>query len=168
VTPIEHGVLAPEGYGVTGGSRYQLVALDGYRGQARWTTVAAGGGFRRPTVHGDRVYVGGASGSVVALETRPSPDATQWPVRWTYDAGVAVGAVTPGANETLVVDQSAHVHRVTDGERRGGRLRLVDDGGDERCGFVPNRRHVRAATVEESRLVVSSRWWLRSVEPDGD
>lgn len=349
-TSTEDGVLAPEGYGVTGGSRYRLVALDGYYGQARWTSVATGGGFGRPTVHGDRVYVGtgldtvraldagtgrveweydaggreeygggawgrplisdgrvyvgvshaddadagpsdpeqfvhrlvaldrtdgteqwaaavptklwagavrvadtvvagteggtvsgfdpatgtgrwstnlpaglrrrpfvvgdavtlvcedgtvvfldvregtirrteelagiretravcrdgdtllvgGASGRVVALGTKPSPDLTRWPVRWTYDAGVAVGAVTPGANETLVVDQSAHVHRVTDGERRGGRLRLVDDGGDERCGFVPNRRHVRAATVEESRLVVSSRWWLRSVEPDGD
>ena len=162
MTPIEHGVLAPEGYGVTGGSRYQLVALDGYRGQARWTTVAAGGGFRRPTVHGDRVYVGGASGSVVALETRPSPDATQWPVRWTYDAGVAVGAVTPDTDGTLVVDQSAHVHRLAGGERRGSRLRLVDDDGDDRCGFIPSHRQVRAATLDDGRLVVSSRRWLRS------
>jgi hypothetical protein len=105
--PVREGVLVAEGYSATGGSQFRLGLLSAGSGQARWATVADGGGFGVPAVRDGRVYVGTGldtvarrrdtllvgtgSGRVVALPTTPS--STGWPRRWTYEAGVDVGGV---------------------------------------------------------------------------
>jgi outer membrane protein assembly factor BamB len=115
---------------------------------------------------GDILYVGGGSGRVVALPVTPSPDLTTWPVEWTYEAGVRVGALAAGATGVFVVDQSGHLHRLTDDGERDARVRLVDREWDDRCGWRPDRGYVTGAVLDRRALTVASRWWVRSFSVD--
>ena len=103
LVPTERALLAPEGYGVTGGSDHRLAALDPDHGQARWTTVAEGGGFGRPAVHDGCVYVG------TGLDTVRALDAETGRIDWEYDAG-GVEEYGGGAwGRPLVVDDRVYV-----------------------------------------------------------
>jgi outer membrane protein assembly factor BamB len=164
-----------------GGLRHRpLVADDGLTlvaddGTAVFVDVS-GGTIRRTEAllagatvvarEGDTLYVGGESGRVVALPVTPSPDLTTWPVAWTYEAGVRVGALAAGAAGSFVVDQSGHLHRVTDDGERDTRLRLVDREWEDRCGWRPDREYVTGAVLNRRGVVVASRWWVRSFGVD--
>jgi outer membrane protein assembly factor BamB len=107
---------------------------------------------------GDTLYVGGPSGRVVALPITPSPDLTAWPVAWTSEAGVGAGGLAAGARGVFAVDQSGHLHRVTDDGERDARVRLVDREWDDRCGWLPGREYVTGAVLDRRGVVVASRW----------
>jgi outer membrane protein assembly factor BamB len=118
----------------------------------------------------DTLYVGGESGRVVALPVTPLSDLTTWPAHWTYDAGVRVGGVAAGeidGSGVSVVDQSGHLHRLTDDGRRAGRVRVVDPQYENQCGWVPDHHLVTGAVRSQGTLFVSSEWWVRAVDTDG-
>jgi outer membrane protein assembly factor BamB len=154
---------------VTGAESLTLVADDGTvvhvdvpDGTARRTTTPLSGATAVARDDGS-LYVGGESGAVVALPVTPRPDLSTWPARWTYDAGVRVGGVARGGAGVAVVDQSGHLHRLTDDGRRTARVRVVEASGD-RCGWIPDHGLVTGATVSRGTLFVSSQWWVRAVD----
>nr|WP_231751738.1 PQQ-binding-like beta-propeller repeat protein [Halogeometricum sp. CBA1124] len=106
------------------------------------------------------LYLGGESGRVVALSA-PGETGGSWTRRWTYEAGVRVGALAADESGTLVVDQSGTLHRVTDDGERGARVPLVESDYENRCGWLPDHEMLRAAVLDDGRLYVSSMWWVR-------
>jgi hypothetical protein len=115
---------------------------------------------------GDTLYVGGASGRIVALAVAP-PDSTGWPVEWVYDVGVRVGGLAAGEAGTFVVDQSAALHRLTDDGRRKNRVRLVEQQYENRCGWVPDHHLASGVALSGRTLYVSCTWWIRPFDADG-
>lgn len=128
------------------------VSADGPILWSERTAVESPTAFR---VRDGTAYVGGESGRVVAF------DVDERSVRWTYDAGVAVGAIAVGEGGRFVVDQSGHLHRVSDAGRRENRVRLVETRSDDRCGWFPDYAYVSDATFREGQLYVSTYWWVR-------
>ncbi|WP_380681351.1 PQQ-like beta-propeller repeat protein [Salinigranum sp. GCM10025319] len=111
----------------------------------------------------DILYVGGESGRVVALAVDPS-DSAEWPIEWEYDASVRVGGVAAGEAGTFVVDQSAHLHRVSDGGQRENRVRLIERESENRCGWIPGHHLASGVVLDGRSLYVSSMWWIRSFD----
>ncbi|SFR49787.1 outer membrane protein assembly factor BamB family protein [Halogeometricum limi] len=140
-----------------------VTSVDAATGAKRDSTraVETAGERRAATAvasHRGTVYVGGQSGRVVALTSAPA--ASEWPVRWTFDTGVPVGAIAAGEAGVFVVDHSGRLHALTDDGERRQHVGLVETRGD-RCEWRPDRRFVRSAVLEGERLTVSTNWWTR-------
>jgi outer membrane protein assembly factor BamB len=156
----------PDWRPVVAGETVFVVTTDGVVA----TVDAADGSVRRrrepiadvtaATFDAGTLYLGGASGRVVALPVTEAAGSTGTR-RWTYDAGVRVGALAAGESGTFVVDQSGTLHRVTDDGERGARVPLVESDYENRCGWLPDHEMLRAAVLDDGRLYVSSMWWVR-------
>jgi outer membrane protein assembly factor BamB len=168
-------------FSLSGGLRHRPLVVDDFLtlvatdGTAAYVDVPAGtirrtanaiDGTAAVARDGDTLYLGSASGSVVAMATTPSSDRRRWSVRWEYGRDVGVGALAHDDRGTFVVDHSGHLHLLDGDGARTRRLRLVEQRYDDRCGWVPDHELTTGAVLDGQSLLVASRWWVRSFDPD--